>query len=69
MKIITQNGVLARVDELEFNGCVIYGHSVYPKAKVELGRYEDLKRTIEVWSEIACLAHNEKEASYVMPKK
>ena len=69
MKIITQDGKLAHVDELEFKGCVIYGHSAYPLKKVELGRYRDIKRTIEVWSEIACLAHNEKAASYVMPKK
>lgn len=68
MKITTQNGMTVNVHELEFKGCVISGRSVRPKKWVELGRYADLQRTIEVWSEIACLGQNDKPAPYVMPQ-
>ena len=68
MKITAQDGLTVDVKALEMKGCIIFGTLILPKSKVELGRYASIQRTIEVWSEIACKAWNEKNASYVMPK-
>ena len=68
MKITAQDGLTVDVKELTLQGCIIFGTSILPKSKIELGRYANLQRAIEVWSEIACKGWNEKNAVYVMPK-
>lgn len=69
MKVTAQDGLIVDVEQLEMKNKMIFGIVKFPKAKVELGRYGDLKRTCEVMAEMTCVGWNEKSGEYVMPKE
>lgn len=69
MKVTTQDGKVFEIKQIEMQGNIIYGNAFPPKDRIELGRYNDSNRTIEVYAEIGCIGWNEKNGEYVMPPK
>ncbi len=69
MKIIKQDGDVVMGHSIEMQGCTIYcvpDHS--PWECVECGKYEDMLRTTEVFSEMTFAGWNFKNPEYAMPE-
>lgn len=69
MKIIDQQGNTQEVFQLEQRNCELYGQpKSIKKPMILLGKYNSLKRTIEVFSEAISVNSKHKNYVYKMPK-
>jgi hypothetical protein len=70
MKIINQQGKMCEVFELEQKDCELYGQPKnIKKPQVLLGKYNTLKRTLDVMAEAYTLNSKDKKLIYTMPNK
>ena len=72
MKITTQDGTAVYGHNLEMQGCKIFctpDNATTNNQHILCGKYADMKRTIEVFSEMAAIGWDCKNPEYVMPQR
>lgn len=69
MKIIKQDGNVIMGHSIEMQGCKIFcTPDDKPSERVECGKYEDIFRTTEVFSEVTFVGWNFPNPEYTMPQ-
>lgn len=72
MKITKQDGVIVHGHDLEMCGCkilCILDDASLVNQRALCGEYADMRRTVEVFSEMTAIGWNCKNPEYVMPQR
>ena len=72
MKITKQDGIIVHGHDLEMCNCKIFctpDNASLTNQHVLCGKYDDMRRTVKVFSEMTAIGWNCKNPEYVMPQR